>query len=288
MIIKAYTPTTMLELFQTLQNLTPKCKIISGGTDLIIRLKQGLCEADELLYLGSIPNIRDIVETVDGIEIGAMATMTDIANNPLLSGPYAALKHAAADVGAVQIRNSATVGGNLGNASPAGDLMPIWNLLGAEVIIAKPDGTFRREAVSNVFLGPNKIALKYNEAIIRFVIPKSRSSSAKSAFVKLGYRKALTISRIGLAAMMDVDANGIVTQFELLAGAISPTPIHVSEAEAYLIGKQATKQEIKQVGQFLSDLIMEVTPEMFDRDYKAYAAFGVTEDLFEKLMDCKV
>jgi len=284
MTVKAHTPATMSELFDVLKSLTPDSKIIGGGTDLIIRLRQSHCKTDALVYLGSIPGICDIIETADGIEIGAMATMTDLATHPLITGPYAALSHAAVDVGAVQIRNNATIGGNLGNASPAGDLMPVWNLLGGEALIAGPDGALRREAVSKVFLGPGKTSLQYNEAIVRFVVQKPQSPSTKSAFVKLGYRKMLTISRIGIAATLDMDANGIVTQFELLAGAISPTPMHVTEAENYLTGKQLTADNIKQVGQFLSDLIMEVTPEMFDRDYKAAAAFGVVEDLFAKFV----
>ena len=280
-----YTPQTMPELFDALGALTPESKIIGGGTDLIIRLQQGTCKPDALLYLGGIAGIRDVTETAEGIEIGAMATMTALANSDLITGPYAALKHAAADVGAVQIRNSATVGGNLGNASPAGDLMPVWHLLKAEVVIAGPEGTLRKTPVDQVFLGPGKTSLRYNEAIVRFVIPRVCAQTAKSAFVKLGYRKALTISRIGLAALLDTDETGTVTRFELLAGAISPTPIHVEQAERYLRGKRLSPDLIAEVGKCLSDLISEVTPEQFDRDYKAAAAFGVAEDLFAKLAE---
>ena len=283
MSVNTYAPKTMPELSAALGALTPESKIIGGGTDLIIKLTQGTCTPDALLYLGELEGAQDIIETSEGLEIGAMATMTALAECPFLTGPYAAIGHAAVDVGAWQIRNRATIGGNLANASPAGDLAPALFLLNAEVLIAGPGGT-RREPIDKVILGPMKTSLQFNEAIVRFFIPRVPSQTAKSAFIKLGYRKALTISRIGLAAMLDVDENGVTTQFELIAGAISLTPVHVKKAETYLIGKKPSQADAAQVGQFLSDLILEITPEIFDRDYKVEAAFGVTEDLFAKLI----
>lgn len=285
MSVTVYTPQSMPELFADLERLTPRSKLISGGTDLIIRLQQGTCKPDALLYPGNIPGIGDITETADSLEIGAMVTMTALANSELMSGYTAAIKHAAADVGAVQIRNSATIGGNLGNASPAGDLMPVWCLLKAEAVIAGPGGALRQSPVAEVFLGPGKISLSYNEIIVRFVIPKAPTRTVRSAFVKLGYRKALTISRIGLAALLDTDESGRVTQFELLAGAISPTPVRVEQAARYLPGRQLSSGDGAVIGKCLSELILEITPEMFDRDYKAAAAFGVAEDLFAKLTE---
>jgi len=280
---KAYTPKNMTELFDALKSLKPEDKIIGGGTDLIIRLKMGSFKPSALLYMGGIAELRGIQKTPDGLSLGGMATMAELAASELMTGYYAALADSAADVGAVQIRNSATLGGNLMNLSPAGDLMPVWNLLEAQAEIACPDGTLRKEAVANIFLGPNKTSLAYNEAILRFIIPKPASPTARSAFVKLGYRKALTISRIGLAAILDLDTAGNIARFELVAGAISPTPIHVTQAEAYMTGKNPTQSEAAKVGEYLSELIKEVTPEMFDRDYKAAAALGVAADLFEKL-----
>ena len=277
-------PKTMPELFDALKKLTPESKIISGGTDLTIKLNQGSHAPDTILYLGGIKEFKDITKSAECLEIGAMVTMTDLVNSDLIVGSYAAIKHAAADVGALQIRNSATVGGNLGNASPAGDLMPVWWLLNAEIIIAGADGNLRRAPVSEVFLGPGKLALSYNEAIVRFLLPSGRSKSEKSAFVKLGSRKTLTISRIGLAAMFDLDVESAISKFSLFVGAISPTPVSLKRAESYMLGKKPTLADAEPIGQFLSELIMEITPEHFDRDYKAAAACGVAEDLLKKLM----
>ena len=281
--MNSYIPKNLPELFISLGKMTAESKIIGGGTDLIIRLNKGDCTPDALLYMGEVEDARKILETADSIEIGAMVKMAEIAESPILTGPYAALKHAAAGVGAVQIRNMATIGGNFANASPAGDLIPALYLLKAEVVIAGADGSLRSEPVESALKGPGKTSLKYNDAIVKFVIPKTWPSSARSAYAKLGYRKTLTVSRIGLAVMLDFDGGGVITSAVVIAGAISLKPVNVEKAEKCLVGGKPTPEIIEQAGRHLSDLIMEITPEMFDRDYKVHAAFGITEDIFAKL-----
>jgi carbon-monoxide dehydrogenase medium subunit len=279
-----YVPKNISELFDALGKITAESKIIGDGTDLIIRLNKGDFVPDALLYIGEVEGTRNISETADSIEIGSSVNMTDIAESPLLTEPYAALKQAAASVGAVQIRNMATIGGNFANASPAGDLIPALYLLSAKAVIAGADGSLRCESADSLILGPGKTSLKYNDAIVRFVIPKT-GALAKSAYVKLGYRKALTVSRIGLCMALDFDSNGVVSFARVIAGAISLKPVSVKKAEQYLTGRKLGPETAGQVGKLLSDLIMDITPEMFDRDYKAHAAFGVAEDLFKTLIE---
>jgi len=280
--MNSYIPKNLPELFSALGKMTAESKIMGGGTDLTISLNKGDCTPDALLYMGEVEDARKILETADSIEIGAMVNMAEIAESPILTGPYMALKHAAADLGSVQIRNMATIGGNFANASPAGDLIPALYLLRAEVVIAGADGLLRREPACCVLKGAGKTSLNYNDAIVKFVIPKTWASSAKSAYAKLGYRKALTVSRIGLAMMLDLDSDGVITSATVIVGAISPKPVNVVRAEKCLAGGKPTPEIARQVGQHLSDLIKEITPEIFDRDYKVHAAFGITEDIFAK------
>jgi carbon-monoxide dehydrogenase medium subunit len=208
-----------------------------------------------------------------------MTTMADFSKSKLMTGPYTALRHAGADVGSVQIRSTATIGGNIANASPAGDIAPVLYLLDAEVIVVC-NGTIRRLPISNILTDAGKASLKHNEVITGFFFPKKWSLKAKSAFCKLGYRKALTVSRIGLAMLLDFDSDGFITFARVVVGAIAPTPVHVERAEQFLIGKKPVSDVSKEVGTFLSELILEITPKEFDRDYKARAAFGIAEDIF--------
>ena len=279
---KSYAPKSMDELSVALGKMTPDSRIISGGTDLIIALNQSYTEPDALLYLGGVDGISDIAETAEGIKIGAMATMADLAECKILTGPYAALRQAAADVGSVQIRAAATIGGNIANASPAGDIAPVLCLLDALAVVA--DGSaVRRIPVDCLLTGSGKTSLAYNEAITGFILPAKWSGTAKSAFYKLGYRRALTVSRISLAILLDFDPNGYISFADIVAGAIAPVPVHAEKAGQLLIGKKPGSDVAKDVGKQLSELVLEITPEEFDRDYKARAAFGIANDIFERL-----
>ena len=279
-----YVPKTMPELTGCLGKLTPASRIIAGGTDLVIQMNRGDCVPDALLSLRDMDGVRETERTDEGLEIGAMAVIANIAGNSMLTGPYAALRHAAAGVGSVQVCNAATIGGSVANASPAGDLAPALVLLGAEAVIAGPDG-LRRAPIEQIQIGAGKTSLAYNEAIVRFIIPPVQSAAVRTAFVKLGFRSALSVSRIGLALLLGLDENGAVSEAGLVAGAIAPTPVRIEQAERFLVGKKPGPEIIAEVGRVLSALILEITPELFDRDYKVEAAYGVAEDIFLKIME---
>jgi len=278
--MKCYTPGSLPELYDALGKLSPSGKIIAGGTDLVIQLNRGLCAPDALLYLGALEGAQDITETPDSLEIGAMATMAALAESGLLTGPFAALSHAVAEVGSAQVRSAATIGGNIANASPASDLAPALVLLGAEAVIAGGSG-IRRAPVEKMLTGSGTTSLAHNEAIVRFSLPKTRA--AHSAFVKLGFRGSVTVARIGLAMLLGFGPDGTVTLARVVAGAIAPAPVRVEAAERYLTGRRPGPEDAREVGKILSALIMEICPEAFDRDYKARAAFGITEDLFKRI-----
>lgn len=277
-------PATMAELHKALGLMSEDSKIISGGTDLIIRMRMGL-SPDMLLYPGRIGELSRIEVEGESVSIGAMATMTAIADFPF-PRQLAALSDAAIDVGSRQIRNSGTIGGNTGNASAAGDLIPVLFLLHSEAEIAGPGGAVRRIPMQELVVGPMRTTLAYNEIITRFIVPIPQPEgdrTRKSAFVKLGSRKTLTISRIGLGVSLTLDGEDVITSAEVVAGAISLTPVHVEAAEEWLPGKKPDDEATRYVGQALSDLIRKITPEKFDRDYKVGAAFGVAEDVLARL-----
>ncbi|WP_089610360.1 FAD binding domain-containing protein [Dehalobacterium formicoaceticum] len=280
MSVKSFAPQNMAELFSDLAKMTPESKIIAGGTDLNIRLHGGSVKTDALLYVGGISEMRQIVKTEDKVEIGAAATMSEIAKNPLLQRGLAAIADAAGDVGSTQIRNNATIGGNVANASPAGDIIVPLFMLKAEAVIANSKGQLRCVPISEVVLGPSKNSLGYDEAIVKFVLPLPLPGR-RSAFVKLGFRKAVNIARIGLAASLEVAEDGLIKAAEMMVGAISLVPLHMEAAEQYMLGKRPD-EAVETVGQMLSDLIMEKTPKEFDRDYKVGAARGAVDDLLRR------
>ena len=140
-MMRSYAPKTLAELPASLAALTPESKIVGGGTDFVIRLHSGAVKPDALCYLGHIPELKMIEKQGDTISVGAYCTMTQMEHDPIVREYLPALMDAAADVGSLQIRNNGTIGGNLGNASPAGDLIPVMYLYDAKVEIASPNGT---------------------------------------------------------------------------------------------------------------------------------------------------
>lgn len=276
--MEAFTPSVMEELQNTLKSLPAGSKILGGGTDLIIKMNMGLCRPEALCYPGHIAKLREITVDGDRLCIGAYATMTQIQNNPAVRETYPALMDAASDVGSLQIRNNGTIGGNIGNASPAGDLIPVLYLYDAMVEVMGPDGK-KELPIDSVIAGPGRTTLAYNEVITRIFLPKP---AFISSFVKLGFRKKVTIARIGVALGIEMDGD-YVKNASFIAGAISLKPVHVKKAEEYLQGKALNETTIMDAAECLSDLIMEITPKEFDRDYKVFASRGVVMDAFRRL-----
>ena len=278
-MMKSYAPKTMAELPASLAALTPESEIVGGDTDFVIRLHSGAVQPDALCYLGHIPELKKIEKQGDTISVGAYCTMTQMEHDPIVREYLPALMDAAADVGSLQIRNNGTIGGNLGNASPAGDLIPVMYLYDAKVEIASPNGT-RIVPVTDVILRPGKTILEANEAFIRFLFPVP---AFKSASVKLGSRKKVTISRIGVALGLDMDGD-YVREMKMFAGAVAIKPVAFEKACDFMKGKTINEQNVLDVAGFLSDYIAENVAPEFDRDYKVYASRGVVTDVFDRIL----
>lgn len=278
--MEALIPRSYEEISKNLAMMTPKSKIIGGGTDLVIRLK---CvknpQPDSLCYLGHIEELKKIEVLEDKIIIGAYCTMTQIEKHPVVREKLPALMDACSDVGSLQIRNNGTIGGNIGNASPAGDLIPVLYLYNAEVEVIGPEGT-RIVPMNEIIERPGKTTLAYNEAVARIII---KYPEYKSAFVKLGSRKKVTIARITVAVGIK-EENDKITEANICVGAISIKPVYLKKAEEFLVGKVLNEYNILQVAEYLSELIMEITPKEFDRDYKVFASKGVISDVFELIL----
>ena len=277
-----YAPRTLAELRQALERMTPNSRILGGGSDLIIRMRNGSCEPDALLYTGDAADLHAVVKGDDAVTIGAAATMDEIVTAEL-GEELGAITDAALDMGSVQIRNSATIGGNIASASPAADLLPPLFLLGADIEVASPDGFFRKP-IDQVVTGPGTTSLRHNDCMTRIIVPVPSRKGFRSAFVKLGFRKTVTISRIGLAVGLVLDDSGAATFANVVAGAISARPVRVPKAEAALLGHRLTDEVKARVGAAVSEMIMKITPDMFDREYKVGAARGVAEDVLDRFI----
>lgn len=207
---------------------------LAGGTDMMVQAKRGIGLAPEFPYpvmiISGLDELKGIKAREDGtVEIGALSTPAEIAASPLV--PWH-VRMAAAGMGAVALRNSATIGGNIGNASPKGDLPQPLILLDAEVILVSMHGE-KKMLLDDFILGSKKTALRDDELIKSILIPPH--SFTYSYYRKIGMRRANAISKLSLSAAAVVK-DGEIVDFRAASGAAGPKVIRSHEAEAMIKG----------------------------------------------------
>lgn len=294
MSCKGIAPKTLEQLYSDLIDLPANNIIVGGGTDIVIKMRDRNIEPESILYLGHIPEMKEIKRVGSKIEIGAAVTMTEAEESPLVKEKLAALYHAAKDIGSKQIRNKATLVGNIATASPAGDLLPVLYMYGAELEITGPKGEKRIIPIAEFLLGKGKINLEKNEVITKIILPYHEEDNFISAFHKLGTRKAVTISRIGMAVSAFYNKDRTLSDVKIYMGAISPTPMNVAAAENVLNGNFIDQEAKDKISDILFYIIEDITPKGYERHdaeyykrhyryYKPYSVRGVVEDTLDLL-----
>ncbi len=210
-------------------------KIVAGGTDVYPAMKQGLTPV-AFLDVTRIKELSGISQTQHGIRIGATVTWSEIAHADLPSS-FDALKHAAREVGSLQIQNAGTIAGNICNASPAADGVPPLLALDAQVELASAARGVRTLPLSEFILGVRKTALEPDELVTALHIPP-QSDHTGSAFEKLGSRRYLVISITMTAANITLDNDGRITDAKVAVGACSAVAQRLPALEADLRGKR--------------------------------------------------
>ncbi len=218
-------------------------QIVAGATDVYPTAKQGEIPP-YFLDVTRISGISGITQGDKSYRIGAATTWTQIAKTDLPPA-FDALKQAALEVGSIQIQNAGTIAGNICNASPAADGMPPLLALGALVELASSARGTRVLPLEEFVLGVRKTALADDELVTAIIIP-APLAGAKSAFEKLGSRRYLVISISMVAAVIDCDANGKISDARIAVGSCSPVALRLSNLERDLIGKRLEDIEINE------------------------------------------
>lgn len=278
------TPNNLNELAAALHLATPKSKVLAGGTDLIITLNERRIDPDLIIDLSGVKELSFIKQENDFIMIGATTTFTALKENSLIQQYFPCLRDAAAQVGSNQIRNRATLGGNIANASPAGDSLPVLAMLNASVSVMSALGNRKEYTIDEMIQGPRTTNLRYNDAIVAIKIPVPQPSF-RSAFVKLGTRTAVTIAMINVAMgiLFDEETQKI-KDASIVMGAISSKVLRLPEIEKIFINRPLDHNLLKEFCQKLSQLIEKTSPVEFEMVYKKDAVKGVALDLLHKLM----
>lgn len=276
-------PKTLAELAQALSAATEKAKIIAGGTDFIIKERAGKFAPDLLIYPGFIPELNTVTKENGVLRIGAAVPMNGITAALKDDKAFCAIADAASDVGSPQIRAKGTMAGNLCNASPAGDMLPVSWLYDAQLELMNADGTASVMPVNGFITGPQKTILRPDQAVTAILIDLKQFEGFVSAFHKIGSRERVSISREGLAAAVKLDENGRVEQGETVARARSAgTPIRVTDAEEYMRGRVLDEKLVEEITPMVAETIHN-NCRPANRLYKTEAARGLTAETFAKL-----
>jgi len=204
-------------------------RFLAGGTDMMVRLKEGLVREEVMVDLSRVAELHGIHEEAGVLHIGAGVTHAELAASALVLQHGRALAQAAGKVGGPQIRNMGTIGGNLANASPAGDTIPALVVLDGDAVLASTRG-LRTVPVIDFCTGPGRTVLAPDEVIteVRF---KAAAPGECSGFAKLGTRQAMTIATASVACWFRVEQTGRVREARIAFGSLAPTVIRAPKTE---------------------------------------------------------
>lgn len=237
-----YAPTSLNEALALLAEQAGRARALAGGTDLLLKMRAGKLAPGCLINIKRIPELRGLgYDETQGLWLGALTTVAEIMASPDVCSRYPVLAHAAATMASVQIRNLATVGGNLCNAAPSADLAPPLIALGAQAHIVGPRGE-RSVALENFFTGPGQTALADDELLIGVTVPPP-GAGLTAVYLKHTPREAMDIAIVGVAAAVALN-EGVCASARIVLGAVAPTPLVAQAAGAALIGRPLEEKHI--------------------------------------------
>ena len=238
-----YEPTTLAEASRLFAG--EHAQLLAGGTDLVIGMKAYTETPESVISLQKIPGLTGITTEADNsISIGAMTKVREVELSEDIQQHHTALAEGASEIGSIQIRNLATIGGNIAHASPAADTVAGLLVADAQVDIASAEGE-RSVPIDELFTGPGQTVLRPGEIITRFRLP---SPASGSHYIKHKIREVMDLAFIGVAAAINMD-NGTITDARIGLAAVAPTPIRATEAENLLKGNAPTAELLEQAGE---------------------------------------
>ena len=270
-------PLSLEEAVDFLSDHGPETKPLAGGTDLLIDMRSGKLKARYIMDVARIPELSGITVTEEGLSIGAGATITEIALSETVKRLAPVLRKACLTFGSPQIRNTATIGGNIANASPSADTIPPLIVHETVAVVAGPAGR-RRIPVEESTAGPYKSNIGPDELLVRFILKPAEGKWCE--FLKIGRRKALAIARVSMAVVAEKDVRGAISFIRFCLGSSTPVPCRIMEVENFLAGKIPDEAVLSEGGRLAAGKMIEISGRRPTTVYKEQAVKG----LFRRLL----
>lgn len=254
-------------------------KVLAGGTDLMLDISKKHNSIEYLVNLNKVDELRLIKEFNYHVILGSMTTFTELGEAEAINKNFGCLSDCCRTMGSPQIRNIATIGGNIVNAAPAADIVPCLMILGT-VFIIESSRTKRRFKCCEYFENFHKLKIKDNEILTEIILTKSKGVSG---FYKLGKRNSLSISRISAACSLEVK-EGKVIEFKTALGAVGRVPFRLYEIEKLVESKPVNYLYSDEVIEKIKDMVYENIKGRKSAPFKREAAVGVYKEALKRAL----
>jgi carbon-monoxide dehydrogenase medium subunit len=259
-------PATLPEAIALMSLLEGAKSLFAGGTDLLVEIREQIRKPAHLIDLKKIAGLDHLhFDAGSGLRCGSLVTVRRLETSAVVRQHYRGLMCAARELGSIQVRNRATLGGNVCRASPSADTLPPLIADGASAVLQGADGQ-RTVALEDFFTGPGRTVLQSDEVLVEFLIPAPPPATGKS-YLKHGRRKAMELATVGVAVTLSL-SEGRVSHARIVLGAVAPTPIRALRAEALLLGEKPGDAVIAAAAQAALEESRPITDVRASADYR--------------------
>jgi len=272
-------PQNLGEALDFLKEHGPDTTILAGGTDVMIDMRAGVLKSRYLLDVSRLPELRDMKFDNGELSIGAGVTITEIGQSEIIERHAPALQKATDRFAGRQVRNIATIGGNVAHCSPCGDTIPPLLIHDALAVVVSPAGQ-RKVPIEEMAGGPYHCTLRPSELITHFILKPKPEEVEFADFQKIGRRKELAIARMSMAAMIAQESDKSISFIRFALGSCTPTPYRFREIEEMLQGRVPDEILLWEAGRILAARMIEITGRRLSVVYKEPAIQG----LFVRMM----
>lgn len=279
-------PKTMDEVLEIMSRLEGKASLLSGGTNLIVNLRNNKIKPELVVDISRLSDFNYIREDEEKIKIGALTNISELTISQLLNHQAKILKEASIQFANPLVRNKATIGGNLADASPAADTAVPLIALEAKVKTIDSDHKRREIPIEELFLAPNQTLLKKDEVIteIEFSSLNCDNDNLKSAYEKLGLRNAMAISIVSVAIVLKLRDEKYIEDVKVALGAVAPKPIRAQKVENILKGEILGQSLIEKSAEAVLDDISPISDIRASADYRRMMSKTLLKRALNKIM----
>ncbi len=261
-------PKTLKEAIELLSSGNGQSKVIAGGTDLVVQMRDRLIRPGNVIDITGIEELSYIdINDEKGLLIGALTPIRDLEKSAELKRSYPIISQAASQLGSVAIRTMGTIGGNLCNASPSAETAPALIVLSAKARIVGPSGE-RVVPLEDFFVGPGSTALEAGELLVEIQVPAPLPHT-RGIYLKHAIRGSIDLAIVGVAVALTIETKSKVCQdIKIALGAVAPTPIRARKAEKILIGNTINDDLICRCAQAAADEARPISDARASAEYR--------------------